>query len=178
MTKRIDTLYAFPGFEGFTSASIIKKHSKLAKADRMPDPVPRVIQILGQPKFGELAVTSFMLKDIEDRLPGEDELARHINFILIADEDPNIVITQGYHSLLMNALVRTLNQGVLNEKKQVNELHVMAAERVVFESQMRPKKTFLDLPSIDQTGGLTDYQRGVNALFRQYDRGNILALFD
>lgn len=170
--------FSFPKFSGFTTESIIKKHCKAVEAPAgFADPREKVMSIFPMRQFLELSVVFFMLKDIEDTLEGATSLDRRIKLILMED-DPNVSLLLEYRGLLANALTRTMNQGIYDERRQVNWEHIDAAKNILFETDMRPQISIIDLPPLEQTGGLSRFEIGVNRLLDKYDRNRLIDRFD
>jgi hypothetical protein len=137
-----------------------------------PDPVPRIIEMLGQPKFAQLAVVSALLAVAEDNIDDSDHIMRRVKLHMLDGEDPNLTILFEYHSLLSDALLLTMNQGVLSDRRQVHLDHVDIAEQVVRTAPLFPTLTIMDLPSLEQTGGRTDLERNLPKILNKYDRND------
>lgn len=135
-----------------------------------PDPVPRIIEMLGQPKFAQLAVVSSLLAVAENNIDDNDHIMRRVKLHMLDGEDPNLTILFEYHRLLSDALLLTMNQGVLSDRDQVHLDHVDIAEKVVRTAPLFPTLTIMELPSLEQTGGRTDLERNLPKILNKYDR--------
>ncbi len=167
MRKQIDL--AFPNFEGTTTVDTIKRYSRNVKSYRMPDPYPQILEIFYHPRFVELAVITLLIHE-SGGVGVVDELANE-------GGDPNAQLLMEYYTRLTHALERSMNQGIRKESKQITGFHILAAEKVVLESQLIPNKTFLELPPLEKIDGLSDGERGVNNFLNKYDHSGILERF-
>lgn len=158
------TPLAFNTFEGNTTVAMVKRHSLVAKTPRMPDPYPRVLHILGHPRFEELAV----LTHIIDRCGGLDAVDD-----LAEQGDVNAELLSEMHARLYHSVERSINQGV-KERQQITGFHILAAERVVLEAGLQPHKTLMELPALESIDGLGAYERGANGMMDKYDRSGFL----
>lgn len=160
----LQTPLAFKTFEGNTTVAMVKKHSRVAKTYRMPNPYPKVLQILGHPRFEELAVVTRLIYQ-SGGIVAVDDAAY--------EGDTNAGILMEYHTRLTHSVERSLNQGV-KPRHQITGFHIMAAEGVVIESDLQPYKTMMELPPLERIDGLSEYQRGANRMMEKYDRSGIL----
>lgn len=158
------TPLAFTTFEGSTTVATVKRHSQVAKTHGMPDPYPKVLHILGHPRFEELAVVTRLIHQSGGLMTVDD---------LAYQGDTSAGILMEYYTRLMHSVERSINQGV-KPRHQITGFHILAAEGVVIESELFPHKTMLELPPLEHIDGLSTFERGVNSMLDQYDRSGFL----
>lgn len=167
-------ILSFPNFAGSVSTNLIVKICRPFRQEYedFPDPVPRVIEMLNLKKFAELAVVASMLGVAAENMEGDDPVMRRINLQMREDEDLNLALLFQYHRLIRDSLLLTMNQGILRDDRQVHFDHIDLAEQVVIKAPLLPTLNFIDLPSLENTGGRTDFERGMQQILRKYDRND------
>lgn len=170
---------SFPNFEGTVNTNLIIKICRPFREEYedFPDPVPRVIEMLNLNKFAQLAVISSMLRVAEENMEGNDSVMRRINMLMLEDEDPNLALLFQHQRLLCDALLLTMNEGVLRDDMQVHYDHIDLADQVVVKAPLLPTLNFMDLPSLENTGGRTDFERGMQQMLNKYDRNGYYRQF-
>ena len=146
---------------GFTGTTTERKISTIAKASEAD--TAQVKAVLALPEFNWLIAT---LEAVGDRQMYE-----------LDEGDANDAILLHYYQKISDAIRQAIdgpNGRSKPENQRLGPYAILAAERIVEESELHPHLSFMDLPRLEDIKGRDEWQIGMERMVGKYDRTGVV----